>query len=141
MNKHLVVIALAILLILTALCGCIERKIEFIGDTEKVEMVEYTVEVLDEDMNKIGDSFDHGGKAYMYKINGTVRNIAGERISRVWVSVKLTDRNDNYLASRTYLIPGFPSNDIKNFSLIFTYSEEYFEKIWNIYFVYVAVKD
>ncbi len=141
MFKNLIAISIVILLILTTLGGCLERKIEFIGDTDKVEMVEYTIVAEDENKNVIGDSFNYNDGVYAYKINGSVRNTAGERLSRVWVSIKFHDGDDNFLDSKTYLIIDFASNDVKDFSLTFTNDENYFRDISNIYFVYVATRD
>lgn len=140
MNKQLIIIGIVILLLTVGLSGCNEKKIEIMGDTDKIEMVDYTIEVFDKDNVKIGDSFNHGGKANSYKITGTVRNIAGKKLEKTWISLRLHDRDNNYLDSRTYLIPDLQINNTANFSLIFTYNPDYFDKIWNIYFVYIAVR-
>ena len=140
MNKHLIIIGIVILLLVVGISGCNEKKIEIMGDTDKVEMVNYTIEVFDKDNEKIGDSFNHGGKANLYKIKGTVRNIAGVKLGKTWISLRLNDRNNNYLDSRIYLIPEIEINKTANFSLTFTYNPDYFDKIWNLYFIYIAVR-
>jgi hypothetical protein len=122
------------------LSGCSEKKIEILGDTDKVEFVNYNIEVFDKNMNKIGDSFNHSGQANLYKIKGTVKNIAGIKLADTWISARFHDRSDNYLDSRTYLIPSLEINEEANFSFMFTYSSEYFDKIWNVYFVFVALR-
>ena len=119
MNKGLIIIGIVFLLLSVGLTACIERKMEIMGDTDKVEMVNYTVEVFDKDNKIIGDSFNHGGNANLYKIKGTVRNIAGVKLGNTWISLRLHDRNNNYLDSRTFLIPQLEINNTANFSLIF----------------------
>lgn len=140
MNKRLIIIGIVFLLLAVGLTGCNERKIEIMGDTDKVEMVNYTIEVFDKDNNKIGDSFNHDGNANLYKIKGTVRNIANMKLGNTWISLRLHDRNNNYLDSRTFLIPHLEINNTANFSLTFAFSPDYFDKIWNSYFVYIAVR-
>ncbi len=140
MNKQFIIIGIIFLLLVVSLSGCSEKKIEIIGDTDKVEMVSYNIEVLDKNMEKIGDSLNHGGQANFYRISGTVKNIAGFKLAETWVSARLHDRNEKFLDSRTYLIPSLEINENANFTFMFVYSPDYFEKIWNLYFVFVALR-
>lgn len=141
MNKPIIIIVIAALLLAVGLSGCNEEKVEVIGDTDKVEMVSYSIETYDNNGEKIGGGFVHDSKAYLYKITGTVKNIAGEMLNVIWTSAKFYDRGNNYLNSLTYAISDLANNYTANFSMTYPSSEVHFENVDSIQFVFIAIRE
>lgn len=141
MIKYLKISFLVMLLISIGLSGCMERKVEIIGDTDRIEILNYEIGTYDIDKNKISDGFSNDNKAYYYKITGEVKNIADTPFDRIWVSAKFLDRNDNYLDDGSYMITQFAINEVANFSISYTNSQPYFKDIWNVHFILTVLNE
>ena len=141
MNKHIISIAMVFLLLAVGLSGCSEQKIDIYGDTDKVELVNYKIETLSSNQEKVGDGFIHGENAALYEITGTVKNIANQELANIWVFARFYDRDYNFLDLRKFSNADVLNNTERNFSMTVTSSYDYFSKIWIVDFVLMAIKD
>lgn len=72
------------------------------GDIDKLEILNYSVVTEKEnhwDYQKIGDGFVHSEDASRYRVNITVKNIAGELLDRIRIDINYYDSLDNHLYS------------------------------------------
>jgi len=115
MNKKTIIIGVAVLLVCVGLSGCNEQG-ETFGDTNKVELVSYKVETYDGN-TLLGEDFIHNEGADNYRIKGTIKNIAGYKLSRVTITVKFYDKNNIFLDSVDEDVYGIPDTYTESFSI------------------------
>ena len=143
MNKKLIIFVITILLLAVVFSGCEETKKDYVGDllgdTDKLELVNYSIETLDIDREKIGDGFVPDSKAYLYEITGTVKNIAGVVLARAYTGARFFDINNNYLNSKLYSTPNLAINSTANFSMNYASWEENFEKVEYVKFYFFVI--
>ena len=120
--KIKIIIVTSILLINTIiLCGCNQEISETQEDTPKVELVNYTVETVE----------DLVGEKYK-KITGLVRNNAGKKINKIIVKVKFYDINNNSIKIKNAYIFDLADKDTKEFSTVSHPANDYYYEVdWN----------
>jgi len=148
--KKLIILLIGIILInIGFFSGCIEttNNDDLNEDTDKVEIVTYTIETfgaeIGERPEKIGDGFIHNetAKNGYYQIKGTIKNIAGRTLNNITVKIDLYDKNYTYLGSE-YTEPkdisDLPLSDKETadfeINIIYLYTESYFLEIEEIEF-------
>jgi len=145
MNKHFIVLVTTILFLTVGLSGCEEVQTDngsnILGDTDELELVNYTIETYNNNHEKIGDGFVHDSKAYSYEITGTVKNIAGKFLNRSYTGARFYDNNNNYLNYKMYSTPNLAKNSTANFSMIYASSDEYFEKVHSVKFYLFVIME
>ncbi|KYK20099.1 hypothetical protein AYK24_04240 [Thermoplasmatales archaeon SG8-52-4] len=143
MNKQFLVFAIVFLFLALLFSGCGEnnRKIgdQVIGDTDKVELVSYSIKAYNKDNELIGDGFVHNGNEYLYKFNGTVKNIIGGLLDRVYIGFRLYDKYDNFLHSKIYLIPRLEYNNTGEFNVNYVFDEPGFYTVEKIDFYFFVI--
>jgi len=122
MKKKLIVTGIVVILITIGLSGCNESG-QTAGDTDKIELVDYDVETKSIAVNTYDD----------YKlVSGTIRNIAGEPIHKVTVSVKFYDSNDNLLHTETDDVWDIANSYTEYFEVAYWHTDQYYENVdWN----------
>jgi hypothetical protein len=123
--------------------GCGENQTNIggriIGDTDKVEMVSYSITAYNEDKEKIGDGFLHNGNERIYVINGTVKNIIGGLLDRVYLGFRFYDVYDNFLHSKIYLMPRVEYNNTADFSVNYVYTQNGFYDVKKVDFYFFVI--
>lgn len=119
MNKHLVILGIAILIFTVGLSGCFEPPTT---PKPKLEIECTVVETLNESNEKIGneDGFVHADNVYSYKISGTIKDKGKEKVDKIKLTANFYDNNGDYLYSES--VPS-PISDLANntyFILFFT---------------------
>ena len=97
MKRHLIVYGIVIILLTFGLCGCTEQEIS--GDTDEIELLEYSIvtQKYDEEYKTIGNGFIHSDEAEFYLINGILKNIANEILINVSITAKFYNNTNNLL--------------------------------------------
>lgn len=145
MKKQITIFGITFLLLVVGFSGCEEKKndnvFSILGDTEKVNLSSYNIVTYNKNNEKIGNGFFHNSNAYLYKITGTVKNIVGGVLLRVYTGIIFLDINNNYLNSKIYLVPNVKYNSLANFSISYGSIEKDFEKIDKIkFYLYVVME-
>jgi len=116
MKKHLIVIGIVVLLLVVGLSGCNEfweQSNNISGYENLVEIYNVTVETRWNTYPSFGNTIHHTENGFyhgvnvsdddvgmlIYMISGTVKNVAGRKLSSVKVTAKLYDSSGNYLGS------------------------------------------
>lgn len=145
MKKQLIILGITFLLLAVVFSGCQDNKTDngskILGDTDKVELVMYSIETYDKTHEKIGDGFVHDSKANYYKITGTVKNIAGRYLDRVYTGARFYDNNNNYLNKKVFSTPDLVINSKANFTMTYPSSDEYFGKVESVKFYLFVITD
>lgn len=122
------------------------------GDIDKVEILSYSVaterKLTYEEAGtflptyeKIADGFQPNlEKASRYNISGTVKNIAGEMLNEIDISVNFYDSNDIYLYSITTSKSNLPNTYTWDFIVVYMEYYDYFEDVDHISFEISAVE-
>lgn len=143
MNKSFKIFALTFLFLALLLSGCGENNTNIggniYGDTDKVELVSYSIKTYNVYDEFIGDSFLHNGNEHLYKINGTVKNIIGGLLDRVYVGFRFYDRYNNFLHSKIYLIPRAEYNNTANFKVNYAVTETGFYTVEKVDFYFFVI--
>ena len=143
MKKHFLIFAITFLFFILLLSGCGEniQKIggQVLGDTDKVELVSYSIKTYNKDEEIIGNGFFHNDNEYLYKINGTVKNIIGGLLDRVYIGFRFYDKYDNFLHSKIFLIPRLDYNSTKDFIVNYAYSEDGFYSVEKVDFYFFVI--
>ena len=157
MNKHLIVIGTAVLILVVGVSGCDEiNKLSdnISGDEGLVEIYNVTVETRWNTYTSLGQTISHTENGFyhgvnsnddgvgmlIYKITGTVKNIAGRKLDRVTISAKLYDSSGNYLGSSNSALDGKVTNlpntytgkfsiEIRSPSILVAGAFKYFENV------------
>jgi hypothetical protein len=117
--KLRIILIITLLLISTGFfSGCNQEKNNHQIDTNKLELVNYTVEIRD----------DLTGKEYR-KITGFVENNAGIFIKMVEIEIMFYDINDNLLRSKFSYINDLDNKDTKQFSNIYHSLDDNYKKV------------
>ena len=112
-----IVLIIAIIVVSTGLlCGCTNSGT--LGDTDKVELVEYSV-----------TSQWQGSSEFGKTIRGTVKNIGGELIDNLDIEIQYCDSNSNILDTRVITLKGIPNSYTKDFLTTYGIANEYYENI------------
>jgi len=69
------------------------------GNTDKIEIINYSVETQNMEREKIADGFTYTEEAFIYIINVTAKSIAAEILDEVRVTAKFYDNSGIYLES------------------------------------------
>ncbi len=136
MKKQLIIIGIVTILITVGLIGCQESQ----TSNDKVQLVSYTVNTYYNygtiRVEALGEGFIHNSsyadRAYM--INGIIKNIAGEMLNTVVITLNFYDNDNDFLASRTYTIRYLDKSKSDNFQVIYYDSESYFDDIDSVKF-------
>jgi len=148
--KKLIILLIGIILInIGFFSGCIEttNNDDLNEDTDKVEIVTYTIETfgaeIGERPEKIGDGFIHNetAKNGYYQIKGKIKNIAGRALKNITVKVDLFDKNHTFLGSeysKSKNIFDLPLSDNETadfkINIIYLYTPSYFLEVEEIEF-------
>ncbi|KYK27012.1 hypothetical protein AYK20_03150 [Thermoplasmatales archaeon SG8-52-1] len=143
MNKKFLVIAIVFLFLTLLFSGCEEnnRKIggQIIGDLDKVELVSYSIKTYNRDNEIIGDGFVHNGNEYLYKLNGTVKNIIGGLLNRVYIGYRFYDKYNNFIHSKIFLIAKLEYNNTKDFNVNYVSTEPGFYNVEKVDFYFFVI--
>jgi len=138
MNKHfLIIVIISFLLLVFGLSGCIEE----IGETgtDKIKLLVYSVETQKKSgYEKIADGFVYSEEAYRYVVSGTVKNVAGEMLNHVKITVKFYDKNNSYLDSRVAFVYYLDDSHTGDFEIYYINNNEYFEFVDHVEFLISA---
>lgn len=107
------------------------------GDIDKIQILNYSIATENGsyfDYEKIADGFVYSENASRYKINGSVKNIAGEMLGNVKVYVEFYDSNDTYLDSEYDYKYDLPDGYIWDFEVTYSKYQDYFEYVDHIGF-------
>lgn len=118
--------------------GC-QTDNERTGDINKVQLLDYNVETyggITYNWEKLGDGFIHNSSYdhRYYKIQGTIKNIAGDMLNTINIKVKFYDNNDNFLAEKTATIHNLTDSNSEDFGVKYNSSESYFDNIDEVQF-------
>ncbi len=138
MNKHLIIPVITVLLLAVGLSGC-EETVEVTGDTDKVEITDYSVITewyipsygTYHSYTKSGFYKHYPANAYepRYIVRGTVKNIAIEGLDQIIITVLFCDSNHNQLALESTTIRNLGITYTKNFIVSLYSSNQYFKNI------------
>ena len=87
----------------------------------------------------IGDGFVHNGNEYLYRLNGTVKNIIGGLLDRVYIGFRLYDKYDNFIHSKIYLIPRLEYNKTGEFKVNYVFDEPGFYTVEKVDFYFFVI--
>jgi hypothetical protein len=139
-KKQFVIIGILTLFVTAELSGCQESQTS--GDTDKVQLQDYTIETYYNygslNIEKLGDGFIHNNSYTnrSYLILGTVKDIAGEMLNNLVITLNFYNSNSNFLASKTYTIPYLSGTE--TFHVVYYDSEPYFDNIDNVKFKFTV---
>ncbi len=143
MNKSFQIFALTFLFLALLLSGCGENNTNIggnvIGDTDKVELVSYNIQAYNKDNEIIGNGFLHNGNEHLYTINGTVKNIIGGLLDRVYIGFRLYDKYNNFLHSKIFLIPRLEYNNTGYFKVNYAIDEAGFYTVEKVDFYFFVI--
>ncbi len=121
MEKKIIIVTAILLINTIILCGCNQEISEKQVDLTKVELVNYTVEIV---KDLVGEEYK--------KISGFVRNNAGIKINKIIVKVKFYDINNNSIKIKNAYIFDLANKDTKEFSTVSHPANDYYHKVdWN----------
>jgi len=132
MKKQLVILGIVAILVTVGLSGCQE--------SQKVQLISYNVETYYNystiRVETLGEGFIHNSSYTnrIYMIEGIIKNIAGEMLNNVVITLNFYDKNNNFLASKTYTIRYLDNSESENFQVIYYDSESYFDNIDSVKF-------
>lgn len=114
---------------------------EEIGETstDKAKLLIYSVETQKKSgYEKIADGFVYSEDAYRYVVSGTVKNVAGEMLNHVKITVKFYDKNNSYLDSRVAFVYYLDDSHTEDFEIYYINNNEYFEFVDHVEFLISA---
>jgi hypothetical protein len=141
MKKQLVIIGIVTLLVSVGLSGCNES--QSLGDTVKVQLLDYTVETYGWDFGyqykKIGNGFindvyDQGE----YIIKGTIKNSAGEMLNTINIKLNFYDENNVFLVYTTKILHNLPDTYVQDFEVKLTNNAQYYYNIDHVEFQFTV---
>lgn len=137
-NKYLVILGIVVLLICVRLSGC-EETIEVTGDTDKVEIIDYSVTTkwhipsygVYQTYSKPGFYKRYPANAYepRYIVRGTVKNIAIGNLDQVIITVLFCDSNHNQLFAENTTIRNLGFTYTQDFVVYLYSSNQYFKDV------------
>ena len=135
MKRYLQIIWVSILLIfIISLTGCTNQNIK-----NGVKIVTYSIETQRWDLGeaifiRIADGFVYSEDAERYEITATVKNVAGEMINRIKISVNFYDKNNSYLGTKVRTIRNLDASYTEDILFTYTKSEDNFENVDHLEF-------
>ena len=140
MNKHhYSMVGITFLLLAVGLCGCNVQPVEITGDTDKVEIIDYSVTTkwhipgygASQSYTKSGFYKGYPQNAYepRYIVSGTAKNIAGEYLDQIIITVFFCNLNHNQLTSKNATINDLANTYTKKFTVYLYSSNQYFENV------------
>jgi hypothetical protein len=125
--------------------GCTEQTGFISGDTDEIEIIDYTIFTQRSDseysseFTLVGEGFinemDLETGFYRYFINGTIRNIAGTILAegvyeKVLIITNFYDKNGNYVGRSTFVsYEAFPANFTLDFEITCSEKRDYFSQV------------
>lgn len=127
MRKQVAIVGILTFILSIGLTGCTERIIE-----NGVEVVTYSVETQkydfgEADFIKLADGFVYSKDSERYEITVTIRNVAGEMLDRIVISLNFYDKNNSYLGTKVQTIRGLDASYTEDFIITYTKYEDSFE--------------
>ncbi|MCJ7572231.1 MAG: FxLYD domain-containing protein, partial [Candidatus Thermoplasmatota archaeon] len=115
------IVGIIVILLTVGLSGC-NQSTETKGDTDKVELVNYTVETKAYGLNT----------GYYKIVKGTVKNIGGTYINTIGIGVYFYDSNNNLLTTKSVYIYSLANSYTKDFEVAYNSFDQYYENVdWN----------
>jgi hypothetical protein len=131
------------LFICLGLSGC-EESLNVTGDFNKVKIIDYSVSTqwyipgygTYQSFTKSGFYKNVPAEAYnpRYIVIGKAKNIAGEDLNSIIITVIFCDSNYNHLISENTTLNGFADNTINNFEINLYLNNLHFNKIEKVKF-------
>ena len=116
MNNHLIIFGIAVLLLAVGLSGC--------SETQNENTISDKVSV---DYSFIkGSTEDYVSSHY---VRGTVKNIAGYKLSKIKITANFYDENDIYLKSYSDYVYNLPDTYTEDFEIGFPVYGSYHENV------------
>jgi hypothetical protein len=143
MKKAIMIIKLTSICLLLTLIGCIQQEnsnkfMKTTGDTDKIELIDYSISVISASGQKLADNFTYIDGMFAYKINGTIRSIYNNYIQKLQIRAIFYDSDENILNSYETAIYALEYQYIKEFNIYFL-DKDNFKNIDNFTIEFVIV--
>lgn len=135
MKKKFLKAGIFIIVLVVGLSGCNEKNSKITVNFEKVEIINYSIEIQEHiaidlaDWRKITDGFFYTEKVERYFITGTVRDIAGYMLTQVDITVNFYDNKNNFLHSESTSISDLLNTNISTFEISYWSTTPYFQNV------------
>jgi len=138
MNKKLIAIGITILFIIVGFSGCTEQETtleDIIGQEDttnnnRAELVSYTIKTYYDESGWEGYQYrgngfihDYDAVAGKYEITGTIKNIAGYKLSSIGIEARFYDKNHNFLCKKYGSVSNIANSYTEDFKI--TYKSMY----------------